>query len=206
MESMQLTGPPLHDAVKLLPSSLERLVLFANQLGGTITSDFAAFSKLKDLDLDEMGLTAPPLDETIELLTPVAPSLEVLCVGGNRLGGTIPSDIELFTRLTTLVLFDMDVGAPLPRLLPSSLELLVLNDNEFTGHIPSEWGALTNLQELDLSRCALGGRLPEEMADLVNLKSLDLSDNGMLSVTAGEKAVFKGKLPQCTIVWSAPPL
>ena len=199
LESMQLTGPPLHDAIKLLPSSLEKLNLGDNEeFGGTITSDFAAFSKLKDLDLSGMGLTAPPLDETFELLTPVASTLEVLCLGGNALGGTITSDIVAFTRLTTLLLFFMDVeGAPLPRLLPSSLELLVLADNDFTGGIPSEWGALTNLEELDLARNALGGRLPEEMGGLVNLTSLDLSDNSMLSVTAAETAVLMAKLPKC---------
>ena len=53
---------------------------------------------------------------------------------------------------------------PLPKLLPVSLEVLIFgvssgNTNKFTGGIPSEWGALTNLKELRMEFCGLDGKI-----------------------------------------------
>ena len=50
----------------------------------------------------------------------------------------------------------------MPKQLPVSLEVLNLgepgrNTNKFTGGIPSEWGALTNLKELRMVKCGLDG-------------------------------------------------
>ena len=49
----------------------------------------------------------PPLPETLRLLTPLAPNLETLHLGGNKLGGTITDDISAFTMLTELMLYNM---------------------------------------------------------------------------------------------------
>ena len=51
----------------------------------------------------------------------------------------------------------------LPKVLPISLEAFNLGDgwgntNKFTGGIPSEWGALTNLKELKMAYCKLDGK------------------------------------------------
>ena len=66
----------------------------------------------------------------------------------------------LLTNLQTLSL----LSGALPKVLPVSLEVLNLGDsnsntNKFTGGIPSEWGALTNLKELTMANCGLGGKL-----------------------------------------------
>ena len=49
----------------------------------------------------------PPLPETLRLLAPLASNLEMLSLGGNKLGGTITDDIAVFTKLTELGLYDM---------------------------------------------------------------------------------------------------
>ena len=54
-------------------------------------------------------------------------------------------------------------AGPLPKVLPTSLELLTLgeyswNTNKFTGGIPPEWGDLTNLNELNMVACGLDGK------------------------------------------------
>ena len=41
------------------------------------------------------------------MLKPLAPTLETLVLGGNKLGGTITDDIAAFTKLTVLGLSDM---------------------------------------------------------------------------------------------------
>jgi hypothetical protein len=48
--------------------------------------------------------------------------------------------------------------------LPTSLEVLDVSGlyrtpHKFTGGIPSEWGALTNLKELKMAYCGLDGKL-----------------------------------------------
>ena len=53
------TGVTLHELLpRLTPlaSSLEVLDLLGNELGGTITADIGVFSKLKKLDMSDMGL------------------------------------------------------------------------------------------------------------------------------------------------------
>ena len=49
----------------------------------------------------------PPLPETLRLLSPLAPTLKKLNLGGNKLGGTITGDIMAFTKLTELRLVGM---------------------------------------------------------------------------------------------------
>ena len=59
MRSESCAGPPLPETLRLLAplaSNLENLDLGYNELGGTITEDIAAFSKLTELELGGMGL------------------------------------------------------------------------------------------------------------------------------------------------------
>ena len=46
----------------------------------------------------------------MRLLAPLAPTLEKLNLGDNKLGGTITDDITAFTKLTELFLYDMGLG------------------------------------------------------------------------------------------------
>ena len=124
----------------------------------------------------------------LQALAPLASSLEVLDLSDNELGGTIPSHIKIFTKLKKLALHDMGLDGEicrtqqtcvvcllkcfscftgeLPKQLPVSLEVLNLgdyqtktNNNKFTGGIPSEWGALTNLKKLTMTQCGLDGAI-----------------------------------------------
>ena len=100
-------------------------------------------------------------------------------------------------------------------MLPTSLEVLNLagddptyggTPHKFTGGIPPDWGALTNLKKLSMYNCSLDGKplsiraerlrvllifqffagqLPKQLGQLVNLKVLWLHDNafeGPLSI------------------------
>ena len=48
-------------------------------------------------------------------------------------------------------------AGPLPKDMPSSLKVLILNGNKFTGGIPTEWVSLTNLETLNVGDCGLDG-------------------------------------------------
>ena len=56
----------------------------------------------------------PPLPETLRLLAPLASNLEILNLGGNKLGGTITDDIATFTKLTQLTLDEMSLDGECP--------------------------------------------------------------------------------------------
>ena len=81
--------------------------------------------------------------------------LTQLRLSGNSLSGawydqTYPNENE--TVLTIAC-----TGA-LPKMMPPSLEVLSMRKaGKFTGGIPSEWGSLTNLKKLNLSKCGLDG-------------------------------------------------
>ena len=52
----------------------------------------------------------------MRLLAPLAPTLEKLYLGNNKLGGTITDDIAAFTELTELWLMDMGLGGVVSQL------------------------------------------------------------------------------------------
>ena len=88
-------------------------------------------------------------------------NLKVFNARSNMLRGGLSTRSERFNFAT-----EIDVAfyaGPLPNVLPISLEVFNLggysnNTNKFTGGIPSEWGALTNLKELSMVACGLGGK------------------------------------------------
>ena len=104
-------------------------------MGGT-TADVAVFTKLKKLILSNMGLDGK------------------ICMSHHTYTHALHVLLDIFTF----------VAGELPKQLPVSLEVLNLGDagantNKFTGGIPSEWGALTNLKELKMVACGLDGEI-----------------------------------------------
>ena len=145
---------------------------------------------------NEPGFTLPPN------IGELGDDITVLNLSYCSLTGSLSIRSERFIFAT-----EIDVAfyaGPLPKMLPISLEVFHLGDNfrktnKFTGGIPSEWGALTNLKELKIVACGLDGKplrtrservicvliialfavgcLPKELGDLANLTVLDVSGN-----------------------------
>ena len=72
--------------------------------------------------------------------------------------------VPTYMRCICLLAFLSCFTGELPKQLPVSLKVLILgedssNTNYFTGGIPPEWGALTNLKQLKMVACGLGGEI-----------------------------------------------
>tara|TARA_B100001287_G_scaffold230561_1_gene201185 strand:+ start:515 stop:904 length:390 start_codon:yes stop_codon:yes gene_type:complete len=66
--------------------------------------------------------------------------------------------------------------------------ILILNDKELSGHIPSEIGNLINLTSLDLHSNQLTGPIPPEIGNLINLTTLNFTGNQLTGIIPNEIA------------------
>ena len=69
---------------------------------------------------EQIAHAGPPLGETLQLLKPLASTLEKLDLRDNKLGGTLTEDISAYGKLTELRLSGMGIGgACVCRYVPS---------------------------------------------------------------------------------------
>ncbi|XP_031121835.1 probable LRR receptor-like serine/threonine-protein kinase At2g23950 [Ipomoea triloba] len=77
----------------------------------------------------------------------------------------------------------------------TNLKQILLQNNNFSGHIPRELGRLPNLQTLDLSNNKFSGHVPETLGLLNSLQYLRLNNNSLsgaipLSLARASKLAF----------------
>ena len=88
--------------------------------------------------------------------------LQGLELYGNRLTGTIPTELGRLTSMQGLHIDNNQLTGTIPAELGrlSNLRWLTLHDNRLTGEVPTELGRLTNLQQLYLSGNRFSGCVP----------------------------------------------
>ena len=128
----------------------ESLVLNTNVITGFSSSVFTMVN-LKLLDLDKNFIEEIPSD----ISPPVSGgSLRDLYLSNNK----IPSIPDTFFQL-------------------QKVTTLWLSNNRIASTIPTKFGMMTQLQELDLESNLLNGPIPTELYSLANLQTLYLHDN-----------------------------
>ncbi|PIA59778.1 hypothetical protein AQUCO_00400580v1 [Aquilegia coerulea] len=138
-------------------TELTFLALNSNNFSGTIPTTLGSLSKVYWLDLADNQLTGSLPVSTIN-----TPGLDMLLnakhfhFNKNQLSGSIS-----------------------PKLFNSEMVLIhiLLDENQFTGEIPSTLGTVTTLENLRLDRNSLTGPVPSSVNNLTTLSELHLANN-----------------------------
>lgn len=95
--------------------------------------------------------------------------------------GNLPTDIQLFTNLTSLWTWGNNFNASIPSFIGnlSQMGSLQLPNNNYSGNIPTEIGNLSKLYSLDLSANNLTGSIPRAIGALSQLTNLELQGNNL---------------------------
>ncbi|KAE8716453.1 HAESA-like 1 isoform 2 [Hibiscus syriacus] len=171
VESNLLVGSLPHSLATM--PSLQNLILFGNNFSGEIPSSFGQFQRLEYLNLAENLL-----DGTIPVVLGNISTLKELDLAYNPFFPThIRSELDNLTNLEQLFL----AGCNIIRQIPSSFGRLVhlrnldLSLNRLTGSIPSSISELKNIDQIELYNNSLS--LPLNMGNLTKLKRFDASMN-----------------------------
>ena len=195
------------NSIASLSRRLERLLLTANKISGTIPQEIEQLTNIKLLYM-ENNLLSGSIPESLGNLQ----NLYVLSLFQNKLTEQIPLSIGNLSRLSELYLQENYLSGPIPGALGGckKMDKLNLSCNSFDDNIPKELFTLSSLVEgLDLSHNKLSGEIPLEIGNLVNLGPLNISNNqlsGQIPSTIGECVHleslhmegnnFQGRIPQ----------
>ena len=137
-------------------------------------------------------------------------SIDRLEFEGNRLAGSLPTELGHLTELRFFYAEQGNIGGTIPTELGQLSNLLVLDldYNYLTGEaIPAELYNLSNLAQLDLNHNLLTGTIDSAIGDLKDLQFLQLGNNpitgtipeelGNLNLNAGgfENTLLTGTMP-----------
>ena len=171
-------------------SRVTELLLWDNNLTGSIPPELGNLTKLETLYLDRNQLSGPIPSEIGSLS-----NLNYLALNGNQLTGSIPPELGNLTKLETLYLDRNQLSGPIPSQLGNltKLEALYLNRNQLSGPIPSELGSLSNLRSLYLRDNELSGCIPNALGDTQrnDLSELSLSFCSPRPSDPSDKAILE---------------
>ncbi|KAH9318896.1 hypothetical protein KI387_020665, partial [Taxus chinensis] len=161
-------------------SSLDELDLGMNTLHGGITVELGILTQLSWLSLDNNYFTGE-IPRSISNCS----LLKMLALNSNQLSSTVPLEFGKLLHLQILNLWGNHLvsgssGLSILTALTncSSLEILVLSQNYFTGILPSSVSRLSRtLSILELSSNKFEGNIPSGIANLTKLAYMGLVEN-----------------------------
>ncbi|XP_039135926.1 receptor-like protein EIX2 [Dioscorea cayenensis subsp. rotundata] len=166
---------------------LRTLILGNNKLNGTVPENIGQLSKLRALHLFSNSFMSVLTESHFANLV----NLTHLDLSYNSLQLNAPVfllGLKLRHNWMTLLIrcWNFRFEGPLPEFHPTSMLVIYLNDNLFSGSIPSYFADATFIQIFSLSDNHINGSIPSFFCNLTDLKLLDVSNNNM-----------SGRLPRC---------
>ncbi|CAA7036659.1 unnamed protein product [Microthlaspi erraticum] len=161
-------------------STLQMFVISRNHMRGSIPPSFGKLRNLQHLVLHGNDLGSYPSGD-LEFLGALSncTKLNTLSLGGNRLGGVLPTSIgNLSKNLISLGLGTNSISGNIPHEIGNlvSLQRLQLFENLLTGPIPTSIGKLIRLGELSLFSNRISGEIPSSIGNLTQLQSLYMTN------------------------------
>ncbi|XP_023754857.2 receptor-like protein EIX1 [Lactuca sativa] len=109
-------------------------------------------------------------------------SLQRLSASGSQFTGSLPDDIQKFTSLTHLILYENQLKGTISKKLWElpNLKILDLSESSLHGFPSSDYMSnRSHIESIQLSSCKLGPHFPKWIQELKNLTSLDIANNGI---------------------------
>jgi Leucine-rich repeat (LRR) protein len=183
LHNNQISGPIPNQVNHLY--ELQTLNLGNNNMSGTVP-DLKDCKKLKSLHLEHNRFFG---DFPFTLALQV--SLTDLYLNNNHFRGTIPAEIESIRGIERLRLEFNKIGGHIPRRMfakMSNLREVSFENNVFTGTIPSDMSAMSQLEILHLGTNKFNGTIPSVIGTLPILDQIHLNNNvltGTIPTTLG---------------------
>ncbi|KAK9199216.1 hypothetical protein WN944_014404 [Citrus x changshan-huyou] len=156
----RLTGPIPKYLANI--STLVNLTIQYNQFSGELPEELGSLLNLEKLHLSSNNFTGE-LPKTFAKLT----NMKDFRIGDNLFTGQIPSFIQNWTKLEKLRISDLNgPEATFPQLGNKKMTNLILRNCNITGELPPYLGNMTTLKVLDLSFNKLSGHIPSNFDDL----------------------------------------
>ncbi|PNT09112.2 hypothetical protein POPTR_012G025100v4 [Populus trichocarpa] len=148
---------------------LQILVLKSNKLQGFVKGPTAynSFSKLRIFDISDNDFSG-------SLPTGYFNSLEAMMASDQNMIYMRATNYSSYVYSIEITWKGVEIEFPK---IQSTIRILDLSNNNFTGGIPKVIGKLKALQQLNLSHNSLTGHIQSSLGNLTNLESLDLSSN-----------------------------
>ncbi|XP_058219700.1 probable LRR receptor-like serine/threonine-protein kinase At1g56140 isoform X2 [Rhododendron vialii] len=182
--SNNFSGPLPSELGKL--TKLEQLYIDSSGVSGAIPSTYAALRNLKNLwgsDNELNGSIPEFIGNWSQLID--------LRFQGNSFEGPIPPSFSNLTKLTSLMISDLSNGSSTSLEFlkdMTSLNTLILRNNNISGSIPSNIGDYQSLSLLDLSFNNLAGQIPDSLFNLSSLSYLFLGNNKLNGTLPAQKS------------------
>ncbi|PRP77044.1 putative LRR receptor-like serine/threonine-protein kinase, partial [Planoprotostelium fungivorum] len=157
------------DFIVNLPS-LFYLDLMFNVITGGLPEEWGSHLVYLSLAFNQITGTIP------EGIYSLGPQLRALILQGNFLTGPITPTITSLTGLTTLYAGGNLLIGSIPS-MPSSIQSIVLNLNQFSGDFPASLCQLPQLSFLDISHNAIHSTLPDCLGQMSSLSVLQAAQN-----------------------------
>ena len=159
--------------------NIEVINMAWNRLDGGLPTTMGALNANGYASLNELSFEYNQMGGTLPSELGLLTKVRMFNFGHNSISGTIPAELTNLTEAQVLYVSGNSLSGSLPEELGKMADLRFLNasDNSLSGTLPPSVGALRALHDLSLYVNEISGSVPQELGDAYLLRHLRMSDN-----------------------------